>query len=901
MADTEHGAERTARRTAAAWRALGLTHTRPGAAARAFQSVLHSPSAGPAAQAIAHWGVGQLAHARGEIAVAIDAFAASVDRASAADDHELAAQIRVSWAACEQSAGHTAAALEQLDRAEPHLTGVLLGKALTQRGFVLAVVGDRDAALGYYDAGLPLLLHGGDEVAALRSLLNRGTMLMQLGRYREAVADLTLAHELADRHDQRALAAGAIHGQAYLDAKLGHTVQAARGFAEARARYLAIGSLERHLLDLDIDECEVMLDWGLGSDAAPLAQRVAEAARRDGNMAQLGEALLMLARAHVIAGEPGAAIAAADDATAVFDAAQRPAWSALARYWALVAAGSDPGSAPALLRRLVTMRRLAETLDRHGWGPEAAEVRMLTARLAVEAGRRDMAAELLARTASARQHPNARVRAEAAHAAALLHVAEGDLPRARRALVAGLSAVAHHRRSLGAVELRSSAGQFGAPLAATGLRLALDVRHAGSALQWAERGRAGALAAPAGVGGQLASEALRAQLRGARQRLSLTPGDAAVGSDAAAEVAVLEAEISRANRQRLGADGSVSSFRPALLTAALRVDGGDTVLIEYVESDSELYAILCRPSGIRLVPLGPVSALVTANDHLLFAIRRLALLPDGPAARRAWAAAMAARADVDRVLLAPFADAIAGQRLVVVPTGALNGVLWNALPTAALARGVRVAPSAAWWARGTSASTPRARPRGVLLVAGPELAHATEEVAALQAVHPGATVLAGPDATAERVLTAMEHASMVHIAAHGVFRADNPLFSTLQMHDGPLFVHELEGLSRVPAAVVLAACSSGRSGVLPGDELLGTSAVLMGLGVQSLVAPLLPVADGATVEVALAVHGGFRRGGPAAALGRLVRRAVNEQRPDLFAAAATFTCVSTSRASAAGG
>jgi len=224
----------------------------------------------------------------------------------------------------------------------------------------------------------------------------------------------------------------------------------------------------------------------------------------------------------------------------------------------------------------------------------------------------------------------------------------------------------------------------------------------------------------------------------------------------------------------------------------------------------------------------------------------------------------------------------------VVPTGSLHDVLWGALPSAAVDGGLSVVPSSAWWARDDHAP----RQPAVLLVAGPRLAHAEAEVEALAAMHPSATVLRGSDATVDAVLEAMERATLVHIAAHGVFRTDNPMFSTLQLHDGPLFVHELDGLARVPDTVVLTACSSGRSGVLPGDELLGTTAALMGLGVRSVVAPLVPVADAASARLAVALHRGMLAGhSPAASMAACLREAIEARQFDVVAAASSFTCV----------
>jgi CHAT domain-containing protein len=138
----------------------------------------------------------------------------------------------------------------------------------------------------------------------------------------------------------------------------------------------------------------------------------------------------------------------------------------------------------------------------------------------------------------------------------------------------------------------------------------------------------------------------------------------------------------------------------------------------------------------------------------------------------------------------------------------------------------------------------------------------------------------------------MTTATLAHIAAHGVFRSDNPMFSTLQMSDGPLFVHEMDALSAVPETVVLAACSSGRSGVLPGDELLGTAAVLMGAGVRTVIAPLIPIADDVSTQIANGLHTGLRSSQPpAAALAAMLRAAVTEHRPRLVAALSSYTCV----------
>lgn len=869
---------------AAARRALDLVQVDPAAAQHWFHEVLRIQAASSSMRALALLGLARLAYHRGEIDEASIAFKEAEQHALDTPEGLLVTEIRVSWALALQASGESAAALEQIALAVPHLEGAALGRALTQRGLVHATAGRRDEALRDYDAGLPLLLDG-DEAAAMRTFANRGVVLTHLGEYERAERDFKSMHSIALRLQQHAVAAGALHNLAYLHGRSGQFVAALAGFSDARRAYGAIGSLDRHLRDLDLDEGEVLLELGLGVDALPLAERVVAATRSSGNAAQLAEGLLMLARACSVTGDAGRAVAAATEALQLFEAGGRDAWAAQARYWAIVSAESDEvRSRHSVLRQFVRLRRQADELERYGWLSEAAEVRVLTGRLALAAGRSDIASAVLHQASAAQRHPLARVRIGALHAAALLHIAHGDEAAAGSALRAGLRAVEQHRASLGTAELRSATGRLGAPLAAEGLSLALHRSQPAGIFEWAERGRAGALGAPPSTAEEVVPAELRSELRAARQRLTdaIASGED-MPADLPSDVATLESELSRLSRHRGATGERTATFRASELRDAL----GDTTLVEFLESDGLLRAVVCRARRLRLVTIGAVEPLVAANDHLAFALRRLAAIPHGPAAERASIGFDIARRELGRELFGPLERLLGDGPLVVVPTGVLHDVVWGALPAAERPGGLAVAPSAAWWSRGE----PSHRRRKVLLVAGPQLRHADAEIAALHRIYPKATVLTGADATVDAVLDEMAGSTLVHIAAHGVFRTDNPLFSTLQLHDGPMFVHELEALARVPDSVVLAACSSGRSGVLPGDELLGTSAVLMGLGVRTVIAPMLPVADMVTSDVAVALHTGLRRNTAPAAIAAVLRQALHERRYDLVAAAASFTCL----------
>ena len=82
--------------------------------------------------------------------------------------------------------------------------------------------------------------------------------------------------------------------------------------------------------------------------------------------------------------------------------------------------------------------------------------------------------------------------------------------------------------------------------------------------------------------------------------------------------------------------------------------------------------------------------------------------------------------------------------------------------------------------------------------------------------YPHGTTLVGDAATVQATLAAFDGAALAHVAAHGMFRADNPLFSSLRLADGPLTVYDLEGIGHAPRTVVLAACDTARHTARPG-------------------------------------------------------------------------------------
>jgi CHAT domain-containing protein len=89
----------------------------------------------------------------------------------------------------------------------------------------------------------------------------------------------------------------------------------------------------------------------------------------------------------------------------------------------------------------------------------------------------------------------------------------------------------------------------------------------------------------------------------------------------------------------------------------------------------------------------------------------------------------------------------------------------------------------------------------------------------------------------------------LHIACHGLFRGDNPLFSALKLHDGWLTAAQAAQLDLGGALVALSACESGRSQVEGGDEILGLVYGFLSAGAATLLVSQWLVQDEVTAQL----------------------------------------------------
>lgn len=191
--------------------------------------------------------------------------------------------------------------------------------------------------------------------------------------------------------------------------------------------------------------------------------------------------------------------------------------------------------------------------------------------------------------------------------------------------------------------------------------------------------------------------------------------------------------------------------------------------------------------------------------------------------------------------------------IVVIPHGPLHAIPWAALHDGdgpvIERRAVSVAPSMAVLAQCQN-RVPERRPGVTIVGVSDDLAPLVAAECEVVAAHfDNPTRLIDGDATAARVLASIDQQGVVHIAGHGWWRSDNPVFSAIKAADRWLTAAEMMQCDLNGSLVVLSACDSARVRVLPGDEVHGLARAVLGAGASTMVACLWPADDESTQEI----------------------------------------------------
>ncbi|MCP2637972.1 CHAT domain-containing protein [Microbacterium sp. HD4P20] len=719
----------------------------------------------------------------------------------------------------------------------PHTVAILAG----QMGVISLHGGRLEDAVTWLSRAIADLAD--DRPAAARNLLNRSVALMQLGRLREADADLEAAAATFASLGMTMDEAQARHNVGYVALLSGDLVRAlesmlaARPDAAASPVATAIG---------DLDRAEVLRDAGLPREAERTLAHVAHVFGTYRMRQSRAEAEFQLARS-LLSHDADRARTVAAAAARRFRALGNDAWAARAEGIRLRAAlAGEVGSrgSPPPARRLTRASRAAvaasvEQLVRHGFQNEAASLRLTAALADARTGglvpgvlripkRASMEVQLLT------------------HEVRAARASRNGRPTQVRANIArGLDTLAEWQRSFGSLDLQTSVAMHGASLMFAGLRSALASGRPDVVFEWSERARQlSQQVAPLRPPPDPEMAAELAQLRMLRAENADRGGDWLSDPRAAAL-------RERARERQWTAVRSGAAYDRISLTELQEGLEDGTAFVTYVFTGVEMAALVVTSDRTAVHRLRPWADIQRLLSGLRADLDVSASIRSGPVASVVRAALEERMSALSSALLADVLSSTDARRVALTIPGILSGVPWAMLP-ALRDRVLTVAVSATQWQHrrhGTGADRPTAG-----FAVGPRVARGAEETAVASHAWHAARTLSGATATVDALVAMGSEVDVLHIAAHGRHAADNPMFSGLELSDGTLFGYDIDLIDKVPDTIILSACEGGRSSVRWGEEAIGMTRIWLHAGTRSVVAAPVIVADDDACELLGAMH-----------------------------------------------
>jgi CHAT domain-containing protein len=294
---------------------------------------------------------------------------------------------------------------------------------------------------------------------------------------------------------------------------------------------------------------------------------------------------------------------------------------------------------------------------------------------------------------------------------------------------------------------------------------------------------------------------------------------------------------------------SVDEIRRAL--------GSRAILVEYFSVNDEVHAAVLSYKDLYIRRVACVSEINQRLRMLRFQLSKFRLDP-AYVSRFQAPLLQATQAHLEalyRNLVAPLEDLLVARDLVIVPYGPLHS-----LPFHALFDGERYLvddfnicyePSASIFVHCHRQESCCHGPALIMGIEDPRIPFARDEVEAVARVVPEPKVLWGSEATEQALNEYGPTSRLIHIASHGCFRRESPMFSSIRLADSYLSLYDLYRTNLPVDLLTLSGCVTGLDFVEEGDELIGLTRGLLYAGARSLLLSLWDVDDRSTSELML--------------------------------------------------
>jgi CHAT domain-containing protein len=278
-------------------------------------------------------------------------------------------------------------------------------------------------------------------------------------------------------------------------------------------------------------------------------------------------------------------------------------------------------------------------------------------------------------------------------------------------------------------------------------------------------------------------------------------------------------------------------------------------LVEYFRVKDRILAAVVTDNDLRITEVTRTGRIDRAIRLFQFQLSKFRL---GPGYVQQFQSALleAAQAHLGELyqeLIAPIRHQLGEPHLIVVPHESLHSVPFHALFDGDRylvdAFTVSYAPSASIYVQCCQKKVNQDGGSLILGVPDPRAPSIRAEIRSVAMALPNAEVFLGRKASAKVLREKGPGSRLIHIATHGSFRQDSPVFSGIRIGDTFLTLYDLYGLKLPAEQITLSGCSTGANVVAAGDELIGLMRGLLSAGARSLLLTLWDVNDSSTATL----------------------------------------------------
>lgn len=359
---------------------------------------------------------------------------------------------------------------------------------------------------------------------------------------------------------------------------------------------------------------------------------------------------------------------------------------------------------------------------------------------------------------------------------------------------------------------------------------------------------------------------LREELNWFYSRLNRATADESIAL--LVETQTREKQINELMRQIKNVGGEMHNTNKTLDLQSLQKSlGKERALLEFVNFDGKINVFILTEKNIEFIETETQESEITnllESLHFQFETMRY-----GESQLGIFAAELKKRTDfylkkLHQKLILPIENFIGNRHLVIVPFGRLHYLPFHALFDGEnyLIEKREVSYAASATVLQYCLEKPKRRLENALLVgfADEKIPFVKDEIDKLKEIFPKSESLVGKEATFANFKKKAESFDIIHLACHGQFRQDNPMFSALRLADGFLTVRDICELRLKAELVTLSACETGLNKILEGDELIGLKRGFLAAGATSLILTLWTVNDKATQTLVADFYQNLKQG-----------------------------------------